>query len=437
MSPNHTGPHTSAEWLGRAQRVMPGTQSNLRASAASTPPLVLVAGSGARLWDADGRDYLDFTLGMGPAIFGYSNAFYLDAIDQQMRRLFSIASARAHTPAEIELAEAISAHLPCAENVRFAISGTEADQLAIRVARAYTGKQRFVRFAGHYHGWMDNVSANSCEGQWSPAAEESFCIPWNDVDALDQLLTAHSSDIALVLMEAVMCNHACCPPREGYLQAVRALCDRHGVLLCFDEVITGFRMGLSGAQGQYGVTPDLAVLGKALAGGLPLAAVVGRREVMDVLRQHRVTGAGTFNAFPLAMAAGLATLTLLRSDAVGHYARVDAIQSTLVRAFDRILREHGLPCLVQGPRGIFSLRLIDRAVAYTPTDLSGEDLRASSDLAALLQQEGVLMAGGARFNLCSAMTDDDVQETIHRFENAVRRLASTRTRSAEREGTRP
>jgi glutamate-1-semialdehyde 2,1-aminomutase len=401
---------------------MPGTQSNLRAGANAPPPLVLTSGLGARVRDADGREYIDYTLGMGPAIFGYSNPIYLDAIQGQLHQLFSVTSARAHTTAEIELAEAISALLPCAENVRFAISGTEADQLAIRIARAYSGRRRFVRFVGHYHGWMDNVSVNSSEGQWQPSADESFCIAWNDAEALEALLREHSSDIALVLMEAVMCNFACCPPRPGYLQTVRQLCDRYGVLLCFDEVITGFRIGLSGAQGAFGVTPDLAVLGKALAGGLPLAAVAGRREILDVLRLQRVTGAGTFNAFPLAMAAGLATLRLLQSTEFAHYQRIDHLQARLMRELGVLLRRHRTPCLLQGPRGIFSLRIIDRDIAYSPQDLLTEDLGTAARLSVLLQEEGVLMAGGARFNLCSAMTDADVDETIMRFERALERL---------------
>lgn len=422
MSPSQPDHASVAEWLERAARVMPGTQSNLRAGPNAPPPLVLGAGYGARVVDVDGRDYIDFTLGMGPAIFGYSNTAYLDAIQQQLHQLFSVTSARAHTTTEIELAETISAVLPCAENVRFAISGTEADQLVIRIARAYSGRRRFVRFVGHYHGWMDNVAVNTSEGQWQPAADESYCLPWNDAEALETLLREHSNDIALVMMEAVMCNYACCPPHPGYLQAVRHLCDRYGVLLCFDEVITGFRVGLSGAQGAFGVTPDLAVLGKALAGGLPLAAVAGRREVLRVLREQRVTGAGTFNAFPLAMAAGLATLRLLQSQQLGHYERIDAIQARLMRELAALLRRHDVPCLLQGPRGIFSLRIIDRDVAYTPSELATEDLGTAAKLAVLLQQEGVLMAGGARFNLCSAMTDADVDETLLRSERALARL---------------
>lgn len=406
---------------------MPGTQSNLRAAAAGRlPPLVLAEGRGARVRDVDGKDYIDFTLGMGPAIFGYSNERYLDAIERQMRRLFSVTSARAHTTTEIEFAENIAAVVPCAENVRFAISGTEADQLAIRVARAYTGRPKFVRFTGHYHGWIDNVSTPSCEGQWPQSIAESYCLPWNEIEALESTLAEHADDIAVVLMEAVMCNYACCPPKPGYLQQARNLCDRYGVLLCFDEVITGFRMGLSGAQGAFGVTPDLAVLGKALAGGLPLAAVVGKRDVMNTLRENRVTGAGTFNAFPLSMAAGLATLELLRSPEIDHYACIDRIQTTLITGIAELMQRHGHPSLLQGPRGIFSLRIADCAVAYSPTDLVHEDLIVAAQFAALLQQHGVLMAGGARFNLCSAMSSEDIEETLHRFEQALKELPSRR-----------
>lgn len=401
---------TSAEWRARALAVSPGLHSNVKAAADWVPP-VLVSAKGLRVTDADGRSYVDYTLGMGPAIWGYGHPEFEDVVRRQVGVLQTAASASAMTTLEVELAERIVARVPCAEWVRFAVSGTEANQAVLRIARAATGKQKFVRFTGHYHGWADNV-VDGTEGRADGAADESFLIAWNDPAALDALLSAHADKIGLVLMEAVMCNTGCCPPKAGYLELVRELCARHGVLLCFDEVITGFRVHRSGAQGLYGVTPDLAVFGKALGGGFPLAAIAGKRDVLAVLRDNRAVIGGTFNAFPMSLAVGIATLDMLARDNGAWYARAARNQARLADGLKRIFQARGHETLLQGPTGCLYLDFNPRAVAYSPADLADSDRAKQARLRSLLLAEGVFAAGGGRWMVSGFHTETDIDDTL-------------------------
>lgn len=428
----------SAHWMERAARVMPGKNSNIRRGAQGAP-LFFDRSDGARYTDVDGNDYIDFVAGMGPAIHGYGNREYLDAIKAQTDRLFSIGSALAQTTLEVELAERIVECVPCAEWVRLGISGSESVQLAMRIARAYTGKPCVLRFQSHYHGWMDSVYGGTVspdtEGLPHPRPTDldtaglapgihggSLMIEWNDVDALAAVLERHADKIALVLMEPIMLNLGCCPPRPGYLQAARALCDQYDVLLCFDEVFTGFRVSLGGAQEAFGVTPDLAVLAKAMAGGLPLSAVAGRREIMHVLHDDSVLAGGTFNSFPLAVAAALTNLDMLSRDGGAFYRRIDAAQARLVEGIRAIGRRHGQPVLVQGPRGVFHLNFLDRHVAHTPTELAGADWEKLSRFNELLLENRLLVAGGSRFVVTDALTRQDIDDVLERIDRAFAAL---------------
>ncbi len=417
---------------------MPGLNSNFRPGA-GRQALVFEHAEGLRYYAPDGRDYIDFVLGMGPAIWGHSNSEYLEAIHSQLDRLFSCASAVAHTTIEIELAEKIVQHVPCAEKVRFGISGSEAVQLAIRLARANTGKPYVLRFDGHYHGWLDPVfcgkaapetndlpfpqtAASDSGGLTEHVYHDTLMIPWNDAERLERVLARFGDRIALVLMEPVMCNNACCPPRSGYLERVRKLSNDYGVLLCFDEVITGFRMGLGGAQGHYGVTPDLAIFAKAMAGGLPLSAVAGRSDIMDTLTAGKALGGGTFNSFPLAMAAGLVTIEMLARDNGRFYARVDERQAQLTRGIREIAGKYGQPVLIQGPRGVVYFDFTDLIVAYTPADLANTDKQKQLRFRKLLHQQGVIIGPGGRWVISGELSDDDIADTLERTDRAMAQL---------------
>lgn len=429
------------ELTERAARVMPGRQSNLRAS--PEPPVFIERAVGQRLWDVDGRELIDFAIGMGPGIWGHGNREYQDALHAQLEKLFVVASGMLQTEPEVQLAERIVANVPCADRVRFVTTGSEAVQMVVRLARAFTGRRLFVRFEGHYHGWLDNVlggrvndeSTDSpyalenpadpmhTEGRAEFAMRESFKIPWNDADALEALLQRHGQDIALVLMEAAMTNGGCCIPRPGYLERVRELCTQYGVVFCMDEVITGFRMGLGGAQAHYGVTPDLASFGKAIAGGMPLAAVAGRADIFELLRTNAVVGAGTFNAAPMSMTAGLITMRMLERGNGMVYRHIDEMQSHFMAEFRRLGRKHSHELLVQGVRGVFCAHFSALPVAYSARDLAAHaDREKARRLRLALIEEGVYAGRGDRYFVSAGLTATDLDEGLARIDRALAKV---------------
>lgn len=433
-----SGELSADDWAARAARVMPGKNSNVRRGAQDVP-LFFERAEGARYWDLEGNDYVDYVAGMGPAIWGHSNTEYLDSVKAQLEEMFSLGSTVAQQTLEVVLAEKIVENVPCAEWVRFGISGSEANQLVIRLARAYSGRPYVLRFEHHYHGWLDNVyggraphrmdelphpepSAADTAGLAPAVQEQSLMIRWNDVDALEEVLERYRDQIALVLMEPVMLNYGCCPPRPGYLQAARELCTKHDVLLCFDEVFTGFRLALGGAQEVFGVTPDLAVLAKAMAGGLPLSAVVGRREVLNVLRTDEVLAGGTFNSFPLSVAGAVSNIGMLERDGGAFYERIDAKQAQLMNGIREIGKRAGHDLFLQGPRGVFHLNFLEARHAYTPEDLAGADWDKLARFNRLLLEERVLIGGGSRFVVTDGLTPQDIDTTLERIERAVSAL---------------
>ena len=427
-------------WRDRATRVLTGPQSNL-APAMPMPAPFIDRAIGHRLFDVDGRDFIDFALTMGPMIFGHGYAPWIDAVQDQMARCPSPLPGQFHSPLEVELAERMVEIIPAAELVKYCLSGTEAVQLVFRLARAYTSRPIVLRFDGHYHGWLDNVLggelshapdtppypvdvpagqaggfSTTTAGRAQQAFSETYKIPWNDLAGLEAVLDRYGERIALVHMEAIMCNFGACPPRPGYLEGVRRLCDRHGILLCFDEVITGFRVALGGAQEVTGVTPDLCTYGKALAAGLPLAAVAGKREVMSLLTDRRVVGAGTFNCFPLALAAGCATIDLLRADDCAIFSQVDRIQGRLREAMVEMAHRHGHTLFLQGARGQIYVDFMDAEIAWSPDDFVGADIAKRSRFRVLALQNGLNIGAGSRIYISGTMSDDDLEEALARFE---------------------
>jgi len=425
----------------RAEKVMPGPHSNLRAPV-GVKPLFAVRGEGAHLWDVDGNEYLDFMCGAGPGIFGYSNKEYIQALKNQLDTLYYLVSGAAQTPMEVEVAEKFMQHVPCAEKVRFCLSGTEAVQLAIRLARAHTKRRYFIRFEGHYHGWLDNVLGGvvndeatgkpsaiesdqdplGTEGRDQDAFEESFKLPWNDLEVLEKVLDRYGEEVAMIHMEPILCNGGCCPPRPGYLERVRELCTRYGIVLSFDEVITGFRVSLNCAQGELGVTPDIATFGKGLAAGVPMGAVAGKKEIMDLLLERRVIGAGTFNGYPLGVAASLVSLKILEKDNGAYYKKIDRLQSRLMDGLKEISKRHGIPTLIQGPRGVFFFQFIDKEIAYSVRDLKGADLEKQNRFRILLAAESVLIMWGGRWYVSGGLTEADVEKTLECAHRALSKL---------------
>ena len=339
-----------------AEEIIPGgVNSPVRACrAVGATPRFVQSGRGARIKDVDGREYLDLVCSWGPLIFGHGDPSIKKAVIEALERG---ASFGATTAAETHLASLIRSHLPSMEMVRLVSSGTEAAMSAIRLARGYTGRDKIIKFAGCYHGHADSllVAAGSglatfgipsSEGVPKALAQLTITCPYNDPEALSDLFRLAGREVACVICEPVAGNMGLVLPEPGFLEAITRLCSQYGALFICDEVITGFRVGLSGAQGLYGLKPDLTVLGKIIGGGLPLAAFGGRREVMERLAPlGGVYQAGTLSGNPLAVAAGIASLERLASE-IGIYGRLDHMARRWAEGLREIAKAKGLPATV-------------------------------------------------------------------------------------------
>jgi glutamate-1-semialdehyde 2,1-aminomutase len=327
----------SAGLVGRAQDLFPGgVNSPVRAfRAVGRPPLVLERGEGPFVWDADGRRFIDYIGAWGPAILGHAHPSVVDTLVRAARNGFALG---ATNPLEIELGEAIRRAMPGMERLRFTSSGTEAVMSALRVARAATGRDLVIKFAGAYHGHSDGLLVEAGSGLATQAiagsagvpeavAATAVVLPFNDADAVREAFTAQPGRIAAVIVEPVVANAGVIPPAPGYLEELRDLTRADGALLVFDEVITGFRLARGGAQARFGVTPDLTTLGKVIGGGMPIGAYGGRAELMNLVAPAGpVYQAGTLSGHPLSMAAGVATLGELEEE---RYMDLDQSAETL------------------------------------------------------------------------------------------------------------
>lgn len=397
-------------------------------------PIHFTGGRGSRLFDMDGNEYLDLYARFGAMILGHSNEEYLEALGTAMRSVLCAS----HTDWDAEALELMSAYIPCAEMVRFGVSGSEILQASLRLARAYTGRNRFVRFENHYHGSYDNIMGGRAPDHANPVpvdfrgdfkgtagraagimSEQSYLLPWNDADALEALLAERGEEIACVITEPVCVNGGSVEPAPGYLERMRELCTRHGVVLVFDEVITGVRMGLGGAQKAYGVTPDLATFGKAVAGGgVPIAALAGKRAIMQLMESKKVVHAGTFNGYSLGTAAVRATFEILGRDdqaaLTGMRGHAQAIGDILRTEAERV----GLPMIVQGPPGLASFHCRETPLE-TPSqydfDLMGKDIIVTT----ALQRHGVLVSTISRLYVNAGLSDVDVEFFADRAPKAL------------------
>ena len=428
----------SRRLLGHARTFLAGGVSTVMRADAKPVPLYFDRGRGPYLVDVDGNEYLDYTLAFGPTILGHSHPAVVAAVTEQVARGQTYGAQHRLEPA---VAETIHELVPCAEMVVFSTTGTEAVQIALRLARAATGRRRFVKFEGHYHGWLDNVlvSYRGSEEQLGPrdaptpvtaglgqleqAAREGVVLPWNDLDLLDETLRRHGGDIAAVLTEPIMCNSGGCMPEAGYLEGVRSLCDRYGVILIFDEVITGFRVALGGAQAYFGVTPDLAVFGKALGGGLPLSAVGGRRRIMDLIARREVVHAGTFNGNPLALAAAAATLEVLAAHEGAAYPRLERLGDRLRAGLIDALVAAGYRAVAAGTGAAFTVSLGLERAPREYRDFLHADGPSYGRFAEALLEEGVLCLQRGMWYLSTAHTEAHVEQTIEAARVAAGRLA--------------
>ncbi len=411
---------TSANLRERAARRLPGgVNSNVRLDA---PRIFFARGEGAWLWDVDGRDYVDYLLGQGPAFLGHA--------PEPVQRAVAEACANgtvygAQHPLEVEAAERLCEVLRWPEMVRFGMTGTETVQAAIRLARAATGRRLVVRFEGHYHGWLDNVLVAPEPGEAKPASagqlpealSASIVLPWNDLDVLTDALDRHGDDVCAALMEPAMLNAGSIAPRPGYLEGVRDLCSARGIVLVFDEVITGFRLALGGAAERFGVTPDLAVYGKAMAGGWPVAALAGRAELMERFGSAEVNHSGTFNGNVMAAAAILATLEVLVDER--PYERIDELGTTLMDGLRAAAAAASVPLRVRGFPVAFHASFGEDGDLRDFRSVKALDAAAYRQLALQLVDAGVWVAARGIWYVSAAHGEREIEVTLERTQRAL------------------
>jgi glutamate-1-semialdehyde 2,1-aminomutase len=369
----------SAELFAKACIPIPaGVNSTARAvwSGWDPYPLFVDRGEGAYLYDVDGNAYIDYLLGLGPMILGHRPPKVTAAVIEQIQNrgtVFALPTAQ-----EAVLANKIIAAVPSIEQVRLCNTGTEAIIYSLRLARAFTGREKIVRFEGMYHGFSEGVywskhphldeagpdhqpiAIPQGPGLSKSAGEQLIILPWNDVEALRAAVAREGDAIAAILTEPVMCNTGCILPEPGYLEAMREIADSRGIVLIYDEVITGFRLGFGGAQGHYGITPDISVFAKGLGGGFPVAALGGRRDIMKLVADGAVSMAGTYSANGIAVAAANAALDELAVP--GKYEALFERCARFYQGLSAILERHGLPGYVVGLGPVLQVWFADKPI---------------------------------------------------------------------------
>ena len=414
--------------------LLDGVGSSFHKSADEPYPIAFSHGKGARLYDIDGNEYIDYINGLGPMILGYSPDTLNTAVINQMEK-----GTHFSAPGEnlLALCRKLAEIIPCAEMVSFQNSGTEANLFAFRLARAYTGRPKIVKFEGQYHGWADeekiSIDADSAEelgdtenpakilhtpGQPSASAENIIVKRWNDAGTIERLLKEQGNEIAAIIMEPFMCDSGPILPAKNYLQEIRELTRKYGCLLIFDEVITGFHMAPGGAQEYYGVTPDLATFGKAISGGYPLAVIAGRKDIMTC----GVHASGTFNANALSVAAALAVVTELSKP--GVYEHFDKLGNLFCDSLRRLGEKYHLPLYCDH---LGAICVLEFGVQGSPIDfrdcLNRVDFAFYGKVVQLAKAYGVrLTPRRGRLYLSTAHTEQDIIDTMQVFDTVFREL---------------
>ena len=412
--------------MERARALFPGgVSSPVRAfRGVGGEPFVVHRGEGSRIWDVDGREYIDYVLSWGPLVLGHAPRVVLDALADVMQRGTSFGIP---TELEVRLAELIVDRMPHVEMLRFVSSGTEATMSAIRVARAVTGRDAILKFDGCYHGHADSFLVRAGSGVAtlglpnSPGVPDALAAltvvaPFNDLSAVESLLKAHS--VAAIIVEPVVGNSGFIPPDPAFLPGLRTLADRYGALLIFDEVMTGFRIAYSGARERFGVTADLTTLGKVIGGGLPVAAYGGRRELMQqVAPSGSVYQAGTLSGNPLAMAGGLATLTALTPTV---HERIANRTSRLVRGLREVAARRGVPFTADSAGSMWGFFFRAEPVRSF-ADARMNDVERFRRFFHAALERGVYLAPSAfeAAFMSAAHSDDDIAETLSRLDDAM------------------
>jgi len=407
-----------------------GVNSNVRLRGFPTP-LTFARAAGSHMWDTDGNDYIDYAMGMGPHILGHAPDAVVEAVRRSLDRgqLFA-----GQCDEELELAELITQSVPWVEQLRIGSSGTEMALLAVRVARAATGRQKVIRFVGHYHGWLDPLFVDPTglesgdpsltPGQSAASATDVLLCRWNDYAALEALMAEHHSSIAALLMEPIMCNTGVIEPVPGYLKQVAELCARYGIVFIVDEVVTGFRVALGGAQQRLDVHGDLTIYAKAIAAGYPVAVLGGRADLLAAVGSGQVNHSGTYNTGVAQMAAAVATVRTLRES--NPYPAIAATTHQLADAIREVAASASADLNVHAVDGMLQLRFgPDVSVVDGASYVTSSDAVRLGALLQELQREGVRSTSRGLFFISAAHTETDVELTALAIGRALARVAAS------------
>jgi glutamate-1-semialdehyde 2,1-aminomutase len=434
----------SKQWFERAQQsLVEGVNSPSRGATVYMPgPILLERGEGSHVWDADGNEYIDFMMSFGALIQGHAHPTLVKTVSEAMAGGSHFAAA---TSAEIEAAERFRGMLPSAEVVRFTNTGSEATMLALRLARAHTGRRKFLKFEGHYHGWYDPYLLNAhshppeqlgpvenparmpdSEGIPPSTFDDVVLAPWNDVAAIERVMNLHGRELAAVITEPIMANMGCILPRDGYLQRLRELTRDCGALLILDEVVTGFRYAPGGCQEYYGVKPDLSTFGKALGAGFPVGAVAGPISILDRMRwsDHMVLHYGTFNGHRLTMKVIAANLDLLAAS--DTYRKLHAVGNAAIAGLWEVFRRRQVKAIVQGFGPMFQIYFTERDAIHDYRDYCRYvDAKRYSRFVHRLLDRGIYMtpSNGLHWIISTAHADADIEKFVEAADQACAGLS--------------
>jgi glutamate-1-semialdehyde 2,1-aminomutase len=413
----------SSDLFKRAQKSIPGgVNSPVRAfRSVGGEPLFMSKAKGSYLYDADGNKYIDYIASWGPMILGHAHEKVVKAI--QERAVLST-SYGAPTDLEIEMAELIISMVPNVDLVRMVNSGTEACMSAIRLARGFTGRNKIIKFEGHYHGHADaflvkagsglaTLQIQNVPGITPGVAQDTLTAPFNDLPAVEELVEKHKGEIATIILEPVAGNMGCVLPEKGFLESIRAICDKENIVLIFDEVMTGFRLAPGGAQEKLGIRADLVTYGKVIGGGMPVGAFGGRREIMEhIAPLGKVYQAGTLSGNPLAMIAGITTLKILKENP-SIYSELEEKTEYLHTGVDKALKEKNVPFIINRFGSMISVHFSDHPVKDFQSSSNSDIERFNKFFHAMLEQ-GIYLPPSAfeSWFLNNALTKRDLDETI-------------------------
>lgn len=416
----------SKELYSKAKELVPGGVSSSIRQTEWPVPLFFDKAHGSKMWDVDGNEFIDYVMGMGPNIFGHAPQFVTQSVYEDMQNGYCLTG---QTVKENEMSEFIKKTIPFNRKVRYASSGTEIVQVALRLARSFTNKNKFLKFEGHYHGWMDSVLYNSHpdisneENIFNPVPEsggishgtsnEVVIAPWNDIEALENILKDNHNEISSIITEPILWNTNVILPEDGYLEKLRLLCDKYNILLIFDEVGTGFRVALGGAQEIYGIEPDLSTYAKSMAAGFPIAMLAGKPEIMDSLSNGKVVHGGSFNTNVMSVSASHATLNYLLSNK-NFYKNLNSSGETLIKGLEEVASKNGIDILIQGLGSVFYLSFTNaKSIKNYREHTLNIDFGKYKEFAKLMLLNGVRLSQNGRWHMSSAHSEEDIEKTIY------------------------